>query len=503
MKNFLWIVITGGTFAFFAAMGIGANDVANAYATSVGSKALTMKQAVVLAVIFESAGAILMGSHVSETIRKDIADYHCFEEQPELLMYGCMYVVLCVGIWLFLASYLEMPVSTTHSCVGGMIGMTLVLGGSECVMWYSHKDTFPYIGGVGGIVLSWVLSPLLSAIIASSIFYLTRLYILRHSFESNRLLYFYPIVIGSTVTLNTFFIIYKGAKGLNLHKISIETAVGWAFGSGAISAICILPFVPKVHKYVKDKYKSKPIAINIEIPTLDNGGNELSEIVPCEENLICDISHNRMSEDAFLKNLQITNEKEGQRIINLHHNAEKFDERTEEVFKYLQIFTAICDSFSHGANDVANSIGPFAAIFTIWKIGRVEEDSVMNENAYWILSIGGIGISLGLLLYGYKIMIAIGSKLCKITPSRGVAIELGSALVIIAGSRLKIPLSTTHCQIGATVGVGLLEDTKNCSGINCKIFIKTIIGWGLTLIVVGSSTALLVAQGIYGPSIWD
>ena len=127
---YLWIVIVGGFTAFFSAMGIGANDVANAFATSVGSKALTMKGAVVIATIFEFAGALLMGSHVTETIRKDIANYECFEDNPAILMYGCMYVLLAVGAWLFLASKYEMPVSTTHSCVGGMIGMSLALGGS-------------------------------------------------------------------------------------------------------------------------------------------------------------------------------------------------------------------------------------------------------------------------------------------------------------------------------------------------------------------------------------
>ena len=142
---YTWIIIVGGLFSFFAAMGIGANDVANAYATSIGSKALTMKQAVVLAVIFETAGAVLMGTHVSETIRKGIADYQCFTDQPELLMYGCMWVVLSVGAWLFLASYWEMPVSTTHSCVGGMIGMTWSLKGYQCIKWYVPSDNFPWI----------------------------------------------------------------------------------------------------------------------------------------------------------------------------------------------------------------------------------------------------------------------------------------------------------------------------------------------------------------------
>ena len=169
---YLWIVIVGGIFAFFAAAGIGANDAANAFATSVGSKALTLKQAVFLAAVFETAGAILMGSHVTNTIRKGIADYKCFENDADLLMYGCMWVILSVGIWLFTASYLEMPVSTTHSCVGGMIGMAMVLKGADCVIWYKPVETFPYVGGVGGIVMSWFLTPDFTGLIASCVFYI-------------------------------------------------------------------------------------------------------------------------------------------------------------------------------------------------------------------------------------------------------------------------------------------------------------------------------------------
>ena len=150
---------------------------------------------------------------------------------------------------------------------------------------------------------------------------------------------------------------------------------------------------------------------------------------------------------------------------------------------------------------MANAIGPFIAIYTIYQVNDVTKNSVMDENAYWILGGGGIGISLGLLVYGYKIINAIGTKLCKITPSRGAIIELSSATIIIIGSRLKIPLSTTHCQIGATVGIGLLENIRTMSGINCKLLLKAAFGWVLTCIVVGGSTGLLVAQGVYGPTI--
>ena len=208
---YLWIVCVGGAFAFFAAMGIGANDAANAFATSVGSRSLTVKNAVVMAAIFESGGAILMGGHVIKTIRKGIADYECFEDEPYVLMYGCMWVCFSVGAWLFLASKYEMPVSTTHSCVGAMIGMTMALKGPNCVIWYEEKDTFPYIGGVSGIVASWVISPLFSAALASLLFGTLRgcLLRLKDSFAASR--YAFPVITGSCVTLNTFYIIFKGA----------------------------------------------------------------------------------------------------------------------------------------------------------------------------------------------------------------------------------------------------------------------------------------------------
>lgn len=472
---YTWIIITGGIFAFFAAMGIGANDVANAFATSVGSKSLTMNQAVILAAIFETAGAVLMGSHVTNTIRKDIADYKCFEDQPDLLMYGCMWVVLSVGLWLFLASYLEMPVSTTHSCVGGMVGMAIALGGSDCVIWYKPLDTFPFVGGVGGIVLSWFLSPLFSAMIASFVFQNLRIFVLRHDFNTKRINWTYPVLIGSTMTINAFFIIYKGAKGLGLHKTPIGIAIGSAFGIGFVFAVISIPFVPKIKNMIENKF--------------NNGDLELTDVsVEMKKNT---------------KTLNIKNDTEMDRVVDLHKNAETFDVKTEYTFRYLQIFTAICDAFSHGANDVANAIGPFAAMWAIYNDTDISKKNDMETDAYWILGMGGVGIAVGLYTYGQRITHAIGTKLIKITPSRGVAIELASALVIITGSRLKIPLSTTHCQIGATVGVGALEDPKSCGGINCKIFAKTALGWIITCIIVGITAGLLTAQGAYAPAVFN
>ena len=493
MLDYLWIVVSGGIASFITSMGIGANDVGNAFASSIGSKALTVKSAVAIASVFECAGAILMGSHVTKTIRKGIADYECFEEEPELLMYGCFCVLLSVGAWLFLASYLEMPVSTTHSCVGGMIGMAMVTGGPECVIWYKQTDSFPWIGGVSGIILSWFLSPIFSAMVASFIFFMTRCFVLRSKNSFDKSYRTFPIFVALTITLNTFFIIYKGGRGVGLDQLSPRGALLIAVGTGVALGSLIIPFIPRMKQSVHNRFQQNEQEV-IGVNNIknnngnNNGNNNRNKVSRCmgsiQKNMNYDMEEIKIGE-----------------IKEIHDSSEKFDEKTEESFKYLQIFTAICDSFSHGANDVANAIGPYAAIVSIYlNEGELERTIDMDNYAYGILALGGIGISIGLLTYGYKVIRAIGVKLCCITPSRGFSIELGSATIIIIGSRLGIPLSTTHCQVGATMGVAALEDIKKCSGINWKIVWKVFLGWIITLIVVGTSTAILIAQGIYAPT---
>ena len=306
-------------------------------------------------------------------------------------------------------------------------------------------------------------------------------------------IYIFPIIVGCTVTLNTFYIVYKGAKGIGLNEIPLEIACAWSFGLGSGSALLTIPiFKYYLQPFIENKLNELQsekiienndnfIIGNIELINNDNNQDDNNE------------NHDNLDNyfDSILNN--------DNKVLNIHENAEIFDEKTEEIFKTLQVFTAICDSFSHGANDVANAIGPYAAIYMIYKDNELKKKNDLDSDAYWILAMGGIGISLGLAIYGNNIIQAIGIKLCKITPSRGISIELASALTIITGSRLEIPLSTTHCQVGATIGVGLLEDIKNFSGINPNIFFKTLFGWIATLIFVSVSTGLLVSQGAYAP----
>ena len=377
MLDYLWIVVAGGISSFISSMGIGANDVGNAFATSVGSGALTVKSAVAIASVFECSGAILMGSHVTKTIRKGIADYECFEDDPELLMYGCFCLLLSVGAWLFLASYLEMPVSTTHSCVGGMIGMTMVTGGSDCVIWYKAIDSFPWVGGVSGIVISWFLSPIFSAIVASFIFYITRWTVLRGDNSFDNSYKTFPIFVGSTIALNTFFIIYKGGKGIGLDDLSASGSLLIATIAGIVTGSGIIPLIPRMKESVNKKFQIDEVETNEETLECLNETERFSKkknkfqqcITSIKENINYDMDQIKVDE-----------------VKEIHDNSEKFEKKPEESFKYLQIFTAMCDSFSHGANDVANAIGPYAAIVSIYmNEGDLEKTVEMNEYAYAIL----------------------------------------------------------------------------------------------------------------------
>ena len=489
--QYQWVVICGALLSLFVAYGIGANDVANAFGSSVGSKAITIKQALVIAAIFEFGGAVLLGANVTKTVRKGIADYEQFLDAPELYMYGMLCVLLSTGIWLILASYYELPVSTTHSTVGGIIGMAVCGRGWGAVTWYKKSSSFPFMKGVASIVLSWIFSPVLSGVFAMLLFGSVRIAVLRSNNSYQRSWWVFPILVFLTVVVNSFFIIFKGAKA----KIELEltTAIWISFVIGTVAAIIVtVGVIPFLRKKVDATFEAKAAA-----EAGGESGNEAFvkdvETVEDESTGWKKFANSIMS--GVNHNVHDVLDEEGD-VHDIHEFSEKFDPMTEESFKYLQVFTAICDAFSHGANDVANSIGPFAAIWSIYNNTGIQAKSAVP---IWILCLGGFGIVIGLATYGYKIMCAIGVKMCRITPSRGFAIELGAAIVIVIGSQLGIPLSTTHCQVGATTGVGMLEGVAK--GVNWKLLAKVGAGWIMTLVIVGLSSAAFFAQGAYAPSV--
>mmetsp|Transcript_39066 Transcript_39066/g.96546 ORF Transcript_39066/g.96546 Transcript_39066/m.96546 type:complete len:535 (+) Transcript_39066:83-1687(+) len=412
--QYTWIVALGGLFAFFTAFGIGANDVANAFATSIGSKALTIRKAMVIAAIFEFLGAVLLGSQVSETIRRGISNPKCFADMPAVLMWGMCSVCLSVGIWLLVATSLELPVSTTHSAVGGVIGFTLVAVGSNCVVWNAPSDEFPFVKGVASIVLSWVFSPVLSGILSALIYWITRTFVLRAPNSTERALLSYPILIAFCVAMIVAYVIAKGTKSVNEYwGFDAEGEDLWllivsSVGAGLVAAGLSLFLKPTIRRAVEatsddpDEASKADLSTDVPMPAAEEKKGVLGWI---QRKLDTDIDM-LVADDAT--------------SANIHAQAEKFAPKTEVVFKFMQVMTASFDSFAHGANDVANAMGPFAAIYYIYREnGKFGKKNAVGFDMYWILALGGTGIVIGLGTYGYKIMFALGLKLAKITPSRG------------------------------------------------------------------------------------
>jgi sodium-dependent phosphate transporter len=536
-----WLLVCAGLLAVCAAWGIGANDVANAFATSVGSGALTVKNAIILGAILEPLGAVLLGGKVMETMRKGISDYQCYQDNPALLMYGMTCVIMAVAVWLAVATYLKMPVSTTHSAVGGVIGMTLMTRGRGCVTWnyrpnqYCIKsnqnnygdcqittmgwDDFPWLDGVAEIVASWLISPIFSGICASILYFVTRYGVMERSNSYHLVLVLFPFIVGFTCWVNYIYIVLKGASAWeeDLHTVgqnreadegNLGPVAAWgglfaAIGVGVTA--CLEYFIVKeINRKVEAGTLLTQEQIHGQAAAQDAenaaDGEKADTAAPVEKE---EAATNNGGVFGFIKEsmgvnaLACVNEGTGdgnsEYVKRIHSNTKYYDPKTEEVFKYVQVFTAMVDSFSHGANDVANAMGPFAAVYFAWKDGYVDKKPVAsNADAKWILLLGGLGMTLGLASYGYKIMQAIGVELIAVTPSRGYCIELGAAFVIIYGSSQGWPLSTTHCQVGATVFVGLFDGTDSVNGRELGI---VVFGWVFTLLFVGTLTAILV-----GPS---
>lgn len=362
-------------FGIFMAWGIGANDVANAMGTSVGSKAITIKQAVLIAIVFEFAGAFLAGGEVTATIRKGIIDPSTLSESPELLVFGMLASLLAAGIWLLVASIKGWPVSTTHSIVGAIVGFAAVGIGAEAVAWEK----------VGTIAASWVVSPMLAGSIAFVLYKSVQHWIhdTANPFEqSKKVVPFYIFLVGFVISMVT---LVKGLKHIGLN-LDFQDSVWLSIAVGILITFIGIYFV------------------------------------------------NRVSADPDT-------------------NDEVHFANVEKVFTVLMIFTACAMAFAHGSNDVANAIGPVAAIYSI--VSHSGEIAAKAAVPVWILLIGGVGIIVGLITYGHKVIATVGTGITQLTPSRGFAATLAAATTVVVASGTGLPISTTHTLVGAILGVGL------------------------------------------------
>ncbi|MFQ5746996.1 MAG: inorganic phosphate transporter [Gemmatimonadota bacterium] len=384
------------------AWNIGANDVANAMGTSVGSGALTLVGAVILAGIFEFVGATLVGTHVTETIRKGIIEVSAFrpdgpffgENGPRILMIGMVAALLAAGLWLQIATTFGLPVSTTHSIIGAVIGFALVAVGVDAVNW----------GTVGKVVASWVISPALGGAIAATMFVFVTRTVLRNEDPPAAIRRIGPHLIALVAFILILSFVYKALKNV------IEDPAWWM--------VILAAAVTAVVGFLIGKTWLRPKR------------------------------RERESED--------------------------FD-YVERVFGRLQIATACFVAFAHGANDVANAVGPVAAVVQIHAFGDLPAKVPVPM---WILVLGGAGIVIGLATWGYKVIQTIGRKITELTPSRGFSAEFGAATTVLVASRLGMPVSTTHTLVGAVIGVGL---ARGIGALDLRVVGRIVNSWLITV----------------------
>ncbi len=402
-------------FGLYMTWGVGANDVANAMGTSVGSGAITVRKAILIAAVFEFSGAVLAGGHVTSTIRSRIIDATAIPT-PEILVYGMLAALLAAGVWLMVASYFGWPVSTTHTIVGSLIGFGVVGVGVEAVDWSQ----------VAGIVASWLISPLFGATIAFLLTLSVRRFILDADSPLEAAKRYGPIYVFFMGVLIALITMFKGLSHLNL-DLSTGQVFTVAIAIGAIVGLV---------------------------------GRQLIRRIRVDPSVERDF----------------------------HYAG------VERVFAPLCVFTACSMAFAHGSNDVANGVGPLAAVVSIVQTGEVAQTSALP---LWILVLGGGGIVLGLATMGYRVMKTIGTKITELTPSRGFCAEIAAAMTVVIASRLGLPVSTTHIIVGAVLGVGL---ARGIAAIDLRVVAGIVTSWLVTLPIGAGLAAFFFFffKGVFG-----
>lgn len=391
------IVLITALFGFVMAFGIGANDVANAMGTSVGSGTITAKQAVYIALVFEFAGAYLAGGEVAETIKSGIISADAFAGHPDILILGMMSALFAAGIWLLIASQKGWPVSTTHTIIGAIVGFACITIGTEAVQWSQFT----------GIVGSWFITPVIAGVVAFGIFISTQKLIFDTDKPLANAQKYAPYYAGLTVFIICVVTLDKGLKHVGLDLSKLQT-LGLAFALAIVTTIISLFYLRS----------------NVFVSRLQKGG----------------------------------------------FNG------VEKVFSMLMLITACAMAFAHGSNDVANAIGPLAAVVSIVDNGGVIEGKTIM--APWILPLGAIGIAAGLAIMGHKVMSTIGTGITDLTPSRGFAAQFSCAITVVLASGTGLPISTTQTLVGAVLGVGF---ARGIAALNLGVIRNIVASWVITL----------------------
>jgi PiT family inorganic phosphate transporter len=395
----LAIIVAAIGVSFYTCFMGGANDFANSFGTSIGSGAITLKQAVLIATASNIVGATLAGGHVTDTIRKGIISPESFAGDPRALLYGLLAALCGAGLFLQLATRFGLPVSTTHATVGGVVGFGVLYAGLDSVSW----------GKMTQVVLSWFTSPVAGGIIGYTTFRIIQSKVLnaRDPIEASKRVL--PWFVGIVTSIIILSLLYKGLKNVHFLR-ALHGLPFWAVFLASLPPAVAAAFMVR-------RRLLRPVS----------GGNP----------------------DPLAA--------------------------VEGRFRYLQILTAAYVSFAHGANDVANGVGPLAGIWAIFRTGTVTQKAPVPM---WILFMGGVGIVLGLAVFGRRVIETIGKKITHITPSRGFAAEFAAATTVLILTKKGMPVSTTHTLVGSVIGVGF---ARGIAALDLRVVRNIFASWIVTL----------------------
>jgi len=521
-SDYLWILIVGFIIAFFLAFSVGANDVANPFGTSVGSGALTLLQVCIAATFMETLGALTLGGAVSDTIRKRIVDPALFNDTIPHFMIGQACAMMGAACWQILASVLKMPVSGTHSIVGAVLGFALVAKQGRGIFWWT----------IFKIVLSWFISPLLSGVAAVALYCVLKWTILsKGEDKKRRALMILPCFYASVIFLNVLSVLFTGSHIYQIHILEIWHMVLISLAAAILVWIFFYIFItPKQKKHIekmqREDYEAKVTCLDriekklgwdAETRAAERERKRLDEEEKKMEDMNAKMNysmgntkmHRLYKSNGSLASLasKLSNISGGSMtsiygIVNqrteedCQSNDEALNDGSEGpemryLFSHLQAFSACLDAFAHGGNDVGNSIGPVLALWGTFKSGNLLFEDAVDP---YIICYGCFGIICGLWILGRRVIETVGEDIAEITPARGFSIDIMAGLTVLLGSNCGIPLSTTHCKVGAVVAVSLMHNSK---AVSWRTFGNIAWAWIVTLPVSGAISAFCYWLTIY------
>lgn len=465
-----WLVV-GAVIAFVLAFAIGANDTANSFGTSVGSKVVTLTQAYILASIFETLGACLLGHKVTDTMRKGVLDLSVYNNSELELMYGQISILSGCGAWMLLATFFKLPVSTTHSIVGATIGFSLVLKGTVGIRWQK----------ISRIFASWIVSPLLSGFVSVVFFILIDHFVLRKNRPLDSGLKILPVLYFACMAFNIFAVVYEGSEFLYFDRLNLQHCALLSLIFGLLSAV--------VAKFTIVPVLKRRILARTDLES--NNSSELNAVSVQKETLL-EIENGAPVKDKESK----ANSSSGHAlnaiapsssVASFFRSTKPEDPQAAHLFSLLQVMTACFGGFAHGGNDVSNAVAPLVSLYVIYQEGSAAQTL---STPWYLLLYGSVGMCIGLWLLGHRVIYTVGENLTKITPPSGFAIEFGAAVTVLVASKLGLPISSTQCKVGSVVAVGLVQANHS---VRWHTFRNISLSWIVTLPVAG-----LLSAGVVG-----